>query len=60
MTVIPFHRRGGGRGISMFAEMEVGVGGTKAFFGPFLSVNLRKFIFPCLQTLPTISMHAFV
>lgn len=41
LAVIPFHRMGGGgsRGISMFAELEVGVGGTKAFFGPFLSVN---------------------
>lgn len=42
LAVIPFHIMGGGgrsRGISMFAEMEVGVGGTKAFLGPFLSVN---------------------
>lgn len=48
LMVIFFYRSGGGGwGILMFVEMEVGVGGIKVFFGFFLFVNLRKFIFLC-------------
>lgn len=36
----------------MFVELEVGVGGTKAFFGPFLSVNLKKLFFHVFRPFP--------